>query len=44
MYYVGDDALCISEIVSGVYVPKKDGQTKDSTYIDTGDKPIPHVN
>ncbi len=46
MYYDGDEQLCISEIISDVYVPK-DGRPKqasDSTYINTvNDKPINHV-
>ena len=40
MYYDGDDALCISEIVSGVYVPIGGHKKPD----DMPDKPIPHVN
>lgn len=46
MYYDGDVELCISEIISEVYVPKGGPlkQPSDSTYIDTvNNKPINHV-
>lgn len=46
MYYDGHVELCISEIISEVYVPKGGPlkQPSDSTYIDTvNNKPINHV-